>query len=56
MCCALAVVTESAVAGAIEITPAMAKAGAELIWSYFYDAMVCGDESALEWQKRSFGP
>jgi hypothetical protein len=41
-------------AGKIEITPAMIRAGAELIWRYFYDAMVYGDESALELAKAVF--
>ena len=38
----------------IEVTYDMAKAGAELIWKYFYDAMVYGDPSALELAKEVY--
>ncbi len=38
----------------IEITPAIVRAGAELIWSYFYDVMIYGDESGRELALRVF--
>jgi hypothetical protein len=45
--------TESAAgAGApkaeIDITPAMIEAGADVVWRYFYDVMVYGNESGRE--------
>jgi len=53
MCCdLLAAIPGSVAAGApvkeIEITPEMITAGAEVIWGYFYDVMVYGDESGRE--------